>query len=370
VGKPKVSIIMLNLNGKQFIKECIDTVLAQRCKGDFEIVFVDNASTDGSVEELKRHFSRQLRIGKIRLVLSKVNTGFAGGNNLGARNIGKSVETIILLNNDVLVHKNWLPELLKPLQHKEVSVVGCIGTGPDSPPEAKRNPDYWYGVKKVCEGMNLFGSAIVRKMSEDEIRTGMPRPFFAGGVCVAFRRKEIPKPFDDDYFAYAEDVALSWEQRLRGREVVIARKSVMFHYGGSAKKSSWELSKFLSFHGTKNEIMNFLIFYEKKNIVRLFLPFAVWETTILFSSPRLFLVRLRAWWWVLTHLGLIARKRKAMQRKRKVPDRALLEQMNAVLMDGYAHNLQSAKGLLIRMANRLLLWYCWIVGIRTRDMQA
>ena len=77
----QVSIILLNYNGKKFNKACIDSILKQSYQ-DFEIVFVDNISTDGSVKEVESLYAKEIAAKKIKIIRSAENTGFSGGNNL------------------------------------------------------------------------------------------------------------------------------------------------------------------------------------------------------------------------------------------------------------------------------------------------
>jgi GT2 family glycosyltransferase len=73
-----LSIIIVNWNGKKWLEKCISSILSQSYS-NFEIIFVDNASTDGSIEYLNEHFPDP----RIKIVKSPTNLGFAGGNNLG-----------------------------------------------------------------------------------------------------------------------------------------------------------------------------------------------------------------------------------------------------------------------------------------------
>jgi len=99
MSRVEVSILILNYNGKKFLTQCLDSVLHQSYT-NFEIIIFDNASTDGSVQFVKKFYE----IDKIKLVESKTNLGFAGGNNEGIKYC--SGEFIVLLNNDTVVEYN------------------------------------------------------------------------------------------------------------------------------------------------------------------------------------------------------------------------------------------------------------------------
>ncbi|MBP7847646.1 glycosyltransferase [Patescibacteria group bacterium] len=97
-----VSIVILNYNGKKFNQACLSSVL-QQSYTNFEIIFVDNASRDGSVEEVEKNFETEIISGKIKVIRNKINTGFSGGNNIGVAHADSQSFYICLLNNDTTV---------------------------------------------------------------------------------------------------------------------------------------------------------------------------------------------------------------------------------------------------------------------------
>jgi GT2 family glycosyltransferase len=124
--KPDVSIILLNYNGKQFNKACIQSLLTQSYQ-NFEIIFTDNASQDGSVEEVEHIFSKEIEQIKIKIVRNKINYGFAEGNNKGIVHAHSNSIYICLLNNDTIVEKDWLKELIVGIQSDpKLGVVGSL----------------------------------------------------------------------------------------------------------------------------------------------------------------------------------------------------------------------------------------------------
>ena len=120
-----VSIILLNYNGKQFNKPCIESILQQNYQ-DFEIVFIDNSSTDWSLEEVKKDYQKEIQNKKIIIIESKKNLWFAWGNNLWAGHTSKKSEYICLLNNDTTVPNNRLKELIQWIQSD--STLWAVGS--------------------------------------------------------------------------------------------------------------------------------------------------------------------------------------------------------------------------------------------------
>ncbi len=113
---PSVSIILVNFNGKELLARCIESILEQKYpKNKIEVIVVDNASTDGSVNLVKRKYPF------VKVISLRTNKGFTGGNNKG---IEKSTgEYLVLLNNDTKVTPQWLSELVIAAQPKQVGLV-------------------------------------------------------------------------------------------------------------------------------------------------------------------------------------------------------------------------------------------------------
>jgi GT2 family glycosyltransferase len=103
----KVSVVILNYNGKEFVGECVDSVLGSDYP-DFEIVVVDNGSSDGSYSYLKERYKKK---GRVRVFRIKKNRYFTGGLNFGAKRC--KGEKIVFLSNDIVVEKTFLSEMVK-----------------------------------------------------------------------------------------------------------------------------------------------------------------------------------------------------------------------------------------------------------------
>src|SRR5260370_19379427 len=99
VSSPKLVIIVLNYNGLRFLKSCFDSLLNQTYPG-MEIIMVDNASSDRSVEFVKENFP------SVKIIRNATNLGFAEGNNVGIRRaLGLNADLVLVLNNDTLLEK-------------------------------------------------------------------------------------------------------------------------------------------------------------------------------------------------------------------------------------------------------------------------
>lgn len=114
----KASIVLVNYNGKKYIDKLFDSLEKLNTpKEDYEVIFVDNASSDNSVDYLKLYLKNKESKLNVRLVKSNHNLGFAGGNNLGVKH--SRGEYVVLLNNDTSVDKEWLNELINKISSDE-----------------------------------------------------------------------------------------------------------------------------------------------------------------------------------------------------------------------------------------------------------
>jgi GT2 family glycosyltransferase len=119
-----VSLIFLNWNGKQYLDQCLSSALKQAYAGESTIIMVDNGSTDGSASYVRSRFPQ------VRVIENGRNLGYAGGMNVGLRAATSDVS--VILNNDVILPKDWLAELVKPMaEDPSIGVAGCKIFYPD-----------------------------------------------------------------------------------------------------------------------------------------------------------------------------------------------------------------------------------------------
>src|SRR3989344_6053610 len=123
----KVAIIIVNWNGKKFIKDCLNAVFKQTHK-KFKVYLVDNGSTDGSSDFVNKIFPQT------KIIQLDKNYGFAKGNNVGIKEAfkDKSIKYIVCLNNDTIVDKNWLKEMVKTAgSNNKIGAVGSVSLYPN-----------------------------------------------------------------------------------------------------------------------------------------------------------------------------------------------------------------------------------------------
>lgn len=222
---PSVSIIILNYNGQQFNQGCLESVLAQSYQ-DFEIILVDNASTDDSMKEVDRAFEQEIQSGKIRTIYNPQNDGFAEGNNVGVR-LSRATDYIWLLNNDVIADKDALRYLVEELEHD--ATLGAIGSLIlDKGYEEAIQKQIFKERKKFTT--SIFGEIVLSDITAEETEKGRYFTPALSGCSYLYRKSLIHEPFEKYYFAYAEDVFLSSKILILGYRLTVSTKSIIHHF--------------------------------------------------------------------------------------------------------------------------------------------
>ena len=177
-----ISIIIVNYNGQRWLKKCLDSIYNQTYK-NYEIILVDNNSTDNSIELVKNNFP------KVNILCSKKNLGFSGGNNLGIKKSKGNL--IMLLNNDTWVESNFLEKMEETYSKFNNAVIG--------PTEA----DYYSKESRIYSiHLDPFGHFIYLKG-----RNIRDNDFYLSGVCLLFSKKLYYETggLDSNFFMYGED---------------------------------------------------------------------------------------------------------------------------------------------------------------------
>jgi GT2 family glycosyltransferase len=215
----QVSIIVLNWNGRELLASGIPSILeAVRLDGRaHEILVVDNGSTDGSIDYIKKQFP------EVRVLPLKKNLGFAKGNNAGVR--AASNDIVILLNNDMIVDPGFIAPLLQGFGPKTFAVSSQIF---HQDPSIKR--------EETGKTAAVFRRGMIDYAHRDIPSLPLPREyypvFWAGGGSSAFHRdKFLALGGFQDLFspAYVEDADLSYQAWRVGWEVLLAPKSIVYH---------------------------------------------------------------------------------------------------------------------------------------------
>jgi len=348
----KVSIILLNYNGKQFNKACIDSLLQQSYK-NFEIIFVNNQSDDGSCEEVEKLFITEIAVRAIKMIDPWYNSGFAGGNNIWAAASDPDSEYICLLNNDTILPTHWLENMVGGIR-SDPSLWAVWGMIYDQGYEEVIKNLMFVQYKKWVNNY-FFDSVIVDQTEEDKAGPVI----YTTGVswcCVMWKKSLLKQPFDEIYFAYLEDTALCMKILLQGYRIGLAKEAIVYHFwsGSFGRKPSL----FKVFHGQKNYILNFILLSQWWYWIIIFPFFMLWILIrTLFSNPLIRIYGLiKALQRVISNTKQIQHIKKSI--KRTISIREFYKQLSPQFMSipFYAKS-NKVYTLITAVLNKISVWY-------------
>ncbi|TLZ67432.1 MAG: glycosyltransferase family 2 protein [Methanobacteriota archaeon] len=238
----RACVVVLNWNGRDYIRDCVRSALAQTYP-DFRVIVVDNGSPDRSGEIVRDEFPEATY-----LPLSE-NLHFARGSNAGIEVALRDSDCsfVVTLNNDTRVDPDWLTELVRPATEPHVGIVASKLVFMDRP-----NVINSAGICIARDGSGLDRGWNARDGGPfDE-----PADVFGASAGAALYRREVFEEvglFDADFVAYYEDLDLAWRARLAGWEARYAPGSVVHHKysASSAPRSPWK-----TYQGERNRIWN------------------------------------------------------------------------------------------------------------------
>jgi GT2 family glycosyltransferase len=284
---------------------------------NFEVLFVDNASTDGSVDFIKKKFGWNKRL---RIIQNERNLGFAEGNNKGIKRAKGGY--IALLNNDTKVDPQWLKELVKALQDSEIGAAQSKLLRMNDPKLLD------------CAGgfIDYYGYVYERGRMEEHVKfNNSDEIFWAKAAALIVKREVLKKVglLDSEMFINYEGTDLCWRIWLSGYKIIFVPTSIVYHACGltvSTLKHHIPL-----YHYTKNQTLGLLKNYGAKNLLKSMPVFLILELhlalrLIATSNTRNSFAIIKALMWNLFRLKNIWKKRQISQKLiRKVPDEKLME---------------------------------------------
>lgn len=302
--KTNVVVVIPNWNGEDFIAECLASLKEQSLKHD--VIVVDNGSVDSSVNIIEASFSH------VRVLRFDDNAGFAGGVNRGIRPaLNEQYEYIALFNNDAFADKHWLSNLVQAAEkHPEAGIV----TGKFMRMDKKH-------VDSTGDCYSIWAMPFPRGRNEiDNGQYDTAEYVFSGtGGASLYRASMLEEIglFDEEFFAYYEDVDISFRAQLYGWKVWYQPTAIAYHH---VSGTSSKLGEFSRFHATKN----FYMLYAKNMPARLYwkygLLFLVQAVRLLGSSILLGhgLIHIKGVLRAFANSPHITRERLRNQRGRKV----------------------------------------------------
>jgi len=303
-GIRMIDFIVCNYNGKHLIRDCLDSIKKQSHKG-WNCIVVDDCSTDGSVEFLEKEYPW------VKVITKPANSGPSISRNMGIKS--SKGEYIAILDNDVVLDKDWLKEQLLFL--KDHTYCGIVGS----------KLVYAMNTKKLNAS---YGGLFTLGIGYDG-GCGKPAKTFAKAkqcmyVCSAamlMRRSMVEEigAFDDTYFYGHEDTDLGWRANIAGYSVWSNPHAVAKHKHSETMK---HYSNKLYYHSRKNYLRSVLKNYQWWNVL--------WAGPLLKLFIGLDIIirphrwaKLKGMLWNMGHIGSTLRARRKVQKTRKVSDKGL-----------------------------------------------
>ena len=303
---PLVSILIVTYNSKRDIGECLKSVFNQSY-GNFEVIVVDNASSDGTPEYVQKRFPT------VKVVKCRRNLGYSGGNVVGLRYARG--DYIVILNPDTVVDKYWLKELVEGA--RRYPDAGMIGSnvllyGEPRTVNACGNEFHFTGLV-----FSRFFGGCMEKCREEYI-------LVPSGAAFMIRRCAINDVgfMDEDFFTLFADIDLALRFQLRGWKCVVISSSKVYH------KFLLKMSPLRFFRLERGRYLALLKNFDKETLV-LLLPSLVlteiltWGFALL-RGRKYVMSKIMTYRWILRSKQRILEKRRQIQKFRRVYDRELL----------------------------------------------
>ncbi|MBK8115184.1 MAG: glycosyltransferase family 2 protein [Candidatus Accumulibacter sp.] len=241
LGNASVTVVIVNWNGGEMLKECLEHLL-QQTYAPTRILVMDNGSSDGSAERVE---------GMDGVTVKQLgsNLGFAAANNHAI--FATDTEFIALLNPDAFAEPNWLAQLIKAAKdHPKVAAFG-------SRQLIQEMPDKLDGIGDIYHFSGLAWRKGYRRI-QTEADLGAVEIFSPCAAAALFRRDALVEVggFDEDFFCYLEDVDLGFRLRLAGYQSQYIPEAVVYHIGSVT--SGGRHSDFSVYHGHRNLVWTFI----------------------------------------------------------------------------------------------------------------
>tara|TARA_Y100001936_G_scaffold70711_1_gene69836 strand:+ start:783 stop:1829 length:1047 start_codon:yes stop_codon:yes gene_type:complete len=305
---PLISIVILNYNAEEFLHECISSIYKTE-KVSFEVIVVDNASTDKSYRKLTQKFP------ELKLIENEKNLGYCEGNNVGIR--ASKGEFVVVLNPDTVVTPTWLHELTQAYQ---VNGEGIYQ------PKILATTDHTM-LLSSGQFIQLFGFGYSRGKGEKHVEENndVEKISYASGTCL-FTSKTILKKlenFDPFLFAYHDDLDLCWRAAMFGINSFYVPTSIIFH---PIEGYSFKWSKFKFYLMERNRQYCLLTHFSKSSYLKM-LPSLIlvdFAVSVFYLKKGMFITKIKTSANILKNLTRISSRYKEIQSTRTLSDKEIL----------------------------------------------
>lgn len=232
-----LSIIIVSYNGLNYLKDCLDSINNNKPSASFEITVVDNASSDGTVEAVRKDYPH------VKLIENNRNEGFAAANNKAIKNTDS--EYILLINSDCQAYANSIDRMLEFADaNKDAGIIGprIINSDGSVQFSCRRFPSFFdAGMHSILANIAPDNPFSRRYKLADIDRDKISQVDWVSGSCMFIRRAALKQTglMDEKYFMYVEDTDLCYQMWKKGWKVFYFPESeILHHIGGSTKNNA------------------------------------------------------------------------------------------------------------------------------------
>jgi GT2 family glycosyltransferase len=304
---PKATIVIVNTNELHHLKNCLPTVLSQRYR-EYEVLIVDNGSTDGSVEYVERKFHQ------VKVIKNSANLGYAGANNVGFQH--GNGDYLVVLNPDTEVEAEWLRELVLALENDPLA--GLATSKILLKDDSQR-------INACGNEISLTGIAVCRGLGESADTYDQPEAVSAvSGAAFAIKRSVLEHigGFDEVFFMTYEDTDLSLRAALAGYKCIYVPTSVVYH------KYAFRFSAQKCFLEERNRFLSWLKVFRWSSLIALLPAMILGEVLtwgyVLMRGPAYVRSKIKSYLWIARNWRQVAEARHRTQALRRVQDKQIL----------------------------------------------
>ncbi len=237
-SSPEISIVIATLNGLKMLQDCLNSL--KRFEKNYELVIVDNHSTDNTVSWVKKNYPQAI------VIENNQNNGFAEANNQGIQ--ASQGKYILFLNNDTIITESFLPVLVKALADTSVAAVQPLILFPDKHIDSVGSFFTYTGFLYHRAYRHLPDSKILKKEAVYSLK----------GACMLWKKEVLDQIglLDDSFFAYFEETDLCHRAINAGYKLLVVPEVSITHLGGMT--SAHIQSSFIQFNSYKNRIRTYI----------------------------------------------------------------------------------------------------------------
>ena len=319
----KITVVIPHYNGIDILRDCLYS-LYKNSFTDFITLVIDNGSVDGSQDFVKKEFPQ------VQLIENEENLGYAGGCNQGIEI--SETPYILLLNNDTVMPDNFLSEMLRAIEkdNKIAMVQPKI--------LSIQNKDHFDYSGAAGGELDIFGYPFARGRIFDEVEQDHKQYdstdencFWTSGCALLLRKSVVDEigNLDEDFFAHQEEIDLNWRAQLAGFRNIVTTKTYIYHYSGYTLRGDNQKKMYLNHRNNlimmiKNYSLPYLILIFP---LRILLELMTIIVDFVFWKGKRAKAALKSLINLARNLFQILKKRKKIQKLRKVSDNKIIENM-------------------------------------------